>query len=537
MTFTKKPLAFLIPLLAAACSTDHIASNAQHETKFDEMSSQIDREFTYNTDRLRDNPFEYKEGFYVLGGSFEMVERQSLPAIFDTPSSFNRVDEMTIDSVIDMLNKRYQPYGLVINVDNEARTYIADALGEEQESGESMSSSDDSTGIVPIAVIDKSSLSSVTRKRGYKLNFNLQNASLRQALDLITANTNTWWKYEDGRATIFRFNKETFQLDTGDRSFQGTFTQNSSSGTNENAVGAGLKSEGEDAKPLQQIEDQIKLLLSEDGEVYVNRFDKTATVKDTPPSLKVIRDFLENHNMRATTSYGITAHVFEIVTEVKDERGFDWEAVFKKGGGELSLTSPNLVPNPASGGLDLSLSIDNWDIGSIFKTLNSNASLYSYIRQTAKTKNNIPTIVSSIDDEGIVTGRSVTVNSEGFSQEAIETKLIDEGFAVSTRPRLTSKGLIDLEVIVNTKVIKDVAKFGNEDNEVQLEKNRRQNTMGFVVMRDGQHTIVNAYERMLTAADVDQLAEQFPWWAGGKESKRRYKSNLIVVVQPTILEI
>ncbi|MDN3661081.1 hypothetical protein [Vibrio agarivorans] len=537
MTFFKKPLALLIPLVLAACSTDHIASNQEHETKYSQMSSQIDREFTYNTDRLRDMPFEYSEGFYVLGGSFEMVERQSLPAIFDTPSSFNRVDEMTIDSVIDMLNKRYQPYGLVINLDNEARSYIADALGEEQSSGEAMTSSDDSTGIIPIATIDTTSLTSSTQKRGYKLNFNLQNASLRQALDLITANTNTWWKYEDGRATIFRFNKETFQLDTGDRSFQATFTQNSSSGTDDNTVGAGLSSEGEDAKPLQQIEDQIKLLLSEDGEVYVNRFDKTATIKDTPPSLKVIRDFLENHNMRATTSYGITAHVFEIVTEVNDERGIDWEAAFQTGSSNLSLTSPNFVPSPNSGGLDLSLTMGNWDISSVFSTLNNNASIYSYIKQSAKTKNNIPTIVSSIDDRGIVAGRSVTVNSEGFAQESIETKLIDEGFAVSTRPRLTSKGLIDLEVIVNTKVIKDVTSFGNADNEVQLEENRRQNTMGFVVMRDGQHTIVNAYERLLTAADVSQLAEQFPWWAGGNQTKRRYKSNLIVVVQPTILEI
>ncbi len=270
--------------------------------------------------------------------------------------------------------------------------------------------------------------------------------------------------------------------------------------------------------------------------VYVNKFEKTATVKDTPPVLKKVRKFLEAENFRATTSYGIVVDVFEIISEVKDDRGTDWKAMFENNGDIISIGGPNFVPSTDSGLLDIDVSIGKWNLDAIYASLNTNASLYSHIQNTARTKNNIPTIVTSADDQAIVTGRSVTVNSEGFAQESIESKLIDEGFSVTTRPRLTSKGRIDMEVIVNTKVIKDVKSFGSKDKEVQLEENRRQNTMGTVIMRDGDHAIVSAYERMLTAADVQTLSEQFPWWAGGRSSQRRYKASLIVVVNPTIRE-
>ncbi|WP_160171288.1 hypothetical protein [Vibrio parahaemolyticus] len=494
-------------------------------------------EFDFNTKRLEEKPYRYSDDFHVLGGAFEMVQTQALPPAFDAPVSFSRVDEMTLDQILDTLNNRYQKYGIVINIDNEARQHITDNLSSDDSSDASINAgSDDSTGVIPITSIDKMSLQSNSSKKGYKFKFKPNDSTLRQALDLITANTNTWWRFEDGRATIYRYEKETFLLDFGDRSYLSSFEQRSNSNSDENSIGSGVTSEGEDAKPLTQIEEQIKLLLSKEGMVYVNKFEKTATVKDTPPVLKKVRKFLEAENFRATTSYGIVVDVFEIISEVKDDRGTDWKAMFENNGDIISIGGPNFVPSTDSGLLDIDVSIGKWNLDAIYASLNTNASLYSHIQNTARTKNNIPTIVTSADDQAIVTGRSVTVNSEGFAQESIESKLIDEGFSVTTRPRLTSKGRIDMEVIVNTKVIKDVKSFGSKDKEVQLEENRRQNTMGTVIMRDGDHAIVSAYERMLTAADVQTLSEQFPWWAGGRSSQRRYKASLIVVVNPTIRE-
>lgn len=539
MTFIKKPLAIIIASLVVGCSnTDNIASNEENNRLFDQQSNRISGEFDFDTDRRIQEPFRYEDDFFVLGGAFEMVERQSLPSVFDVSTSFGRVDDMTIDELIDRLNKKYQQYGVVINLDNEAREHISSNLSSDGEdtSSSNDAGSSDSTGIIPIATIDSQSLNASSAKSGYRVNFNLSDGSLRQALDLITANTNTWWKFADGRATIYRFDQETFLLDTGDQSYQNTFEQAGSASSDDTTVGSKFVAEGEDVKPLEQIESQIGLMLSSDGKVMVNRFDKTVTVKDTPPVLKKVRSFLDDMNFRATTTYGVVVDVFEIVTEVNDNRGVDWEAVFQTNGNKFGFESPSFIPDPTSGGLDIEVSVGNWNIDAIFSLLNQNASIYSYIQKSSKTKNNIPTLVTSIDDRALVAGRSVTINSDGFSQESIETKLIDEGFAVTTRPRLTSKGRIDMEVVVSTKVIKDVKNFGNDENEVQLEETRRQNAKGNIVMRDGDHAIVSAYERMLTAADVSSLTQQFPWWTGGKSEKRRFKSNLIVVVKPTIME-
>ncbi|HDY7951510.1 TPA: hypothetical protein RQK75_004206, partial [Vibrio vulnificus] len=259
--FTKKLLAIQIAALIVSGCSGNITSNEEINDSFDKMSNRVAGEFDFNTKRLEEKPYRYSDDFHVLGGAFEMVQTQALPPAFDAPVSFSRVDEMTLDQILDTLNNRYQKYGIVINIDNEARQHITDNLSSDDSSDASINAgSDDSTGVIPITSIDKMSLQSNSSKKGYKFKFKPNDSTLRQALDLITANTNTWWRFEDGRATIYRYEKETFLLDFGDRSYLSSFEQRSNSNSDENSIGSGVTSEGEDAKPLTQIEEQIKLL-------------------------------------------------------------------------------------------------------------------------------------------------------------------------------------------------------------------------------------------------------------------------------------
>ncbi|MBF4438370.1 hypothetical protein ERJ77_28560 [Vibrio anguillarum] len=65
---------------------------------------------------------------------------------------------------------------------------------------------------------------------------------------------------------------------------------------------------------------------------------------------------------------------------------------------------------------------------------------------------------------------------------------------------------------------------------------KRHSTMGTLPLRSGETAIINAYERDLSSGDIAALTEDFPWWTGGGNNKRRYKASLIVLVTPTILE-
>ncbi|MGD8116843.1 hypothetical protein [Vibrio sp. TRT 29B02] len=540
ITFSKKPLAVMIAAvigLAGCSSTDEIASNERIGDDQSKLSQSVAGQYDFNTDQLKKAPFEYMDTFDVLGGAFETVIEQPLPPAFDDVMNFSRQDDIDLQTLIQKINRRYQKYGIVVNIAEDARVYLESAFSSQEQASADIASSDDSTGVIDIATLDTAALENQTITNGFSMKFNVSGLSLRHAMDLITANTNTWWRYENNRVTIYRTEPMTFLVDANGVTYTKSFNQSATTNAAENSSGSTFTAQDETKNALEQIKSQVELMLTTSGKVFVNEHDHSITVKDTPPSLKKIETFLKDYNLRSTTSYGVVVDVFEIITDLSENQSLDWEVAFETAGtGKFGLGSPSVIPDALLGTLSANVITGNWNIDAAVEMVHKNASIYSHIRKSSKTKNAIPTIVSSLEDQGIVSGRSVTVTSDGFSQESIETKLIDEGFSITTTPRITSMGRIDLDVVVNTKVIKNVEKVGTSDQEIQLEETRRQNNRANVILRDGDTTVVSAYERNLTSADIASLAKQFPWWTGGSNGARRYKSNLIVVVRPTILE-
>ncbi|MCC2524951.1 MULTISPECIES: type II and III secretion system protein [Vibrio] len=542
-TFSNKPLALFVAsaVIGGCASTDEIANSETINQDQQALWQRVEGEYNLNTQDLAQAPYVYSDELDVLGGAFEVADEQPLPPAFDQVLNFGRGDDMDLGTIINTINARYQKYGIVVNVSDDARKYIDETFSSESDSAQSsVSSNDDSTGtqqLIDIVTLDSNALESASRTSGFNMELNVQGLSLRHALNLITANTNTWWKYENDRATIYRTEPVTFLVDANGKTYTKNFNQAASADGSETSSGSTFKAVDETKNALSEISSQLNLMLTSSGEVYVNEHDHSVTVKDTPPSIKKVKKFLKDYNYRATTSYGVTVDVFEIITEITQNQGIDWETAFETAGsGKVSIGSPSFVPDASLGNMTANVITGNWNLQAAIQMVHKNASLYSHIRKTGKTKNAVPTIISSIEDQGIVSGRSVTVTSDGFSQQSTETKLIDEGFSITATPRITSMGRIDLDVTVNTKVIQDVEKVGSETEEIQLEETRRQNNNANVIMRDGATTIVSAYERSLSSSDVQSLNERFPWWAGGNTGAKRYKANLIVVVKPVILE-
>ncbi|CCO46814.1 putative Lipoprotein [Vibrio nigripulchritudo SOn1] len=538
--FSQKPIALTIAVslgVAGCSSSDEIASNSEIVDSQNRLNQLVQGQYQFNSERLKKAPFEYLDTFDVLGGAFETVEKQPLPPAFDETMNFSRQDDIDLQTLLQKINRRYQKYGIVVNISEDAREYLDSAFSTEEQASTDIASSDDSTGVIDIATLDTAALESKTITNGFSMKFNVHGLSLRHAMDLITANTNTWWRYENNRVTIYRTEPMTFLLDANGVTYTKNFNQSATTNAAENSSGSSFSSQDQTKNALEQIKTQVELMLTTSGRVFVNEHDSSITVNDTPPRLKKVKEFLRDYNLRSTTSYGVVVDVFEIITDLSENHAVDWEVAFETAGtGKIGLGSPSVIPDSSLGGLSANILPGNWNIEAALQMVHKNASIYSHIRKSGKTKNAVPTIVSSLEDRGIVSGRSVTVSSEGFSQESIETKLIDEGFSITTTPRITSMGRIDLDVVVNTKVIKGVEKVGTSEQEIQVEETRRQNNRANVIIRDGDTTVISAYERNLTAADIASLSKQYPWWVGGSNGARRYKSNLIVVVRPTILE-
>ncbi len=525
----------LCSVVIAGCAQDQSSDRAELDKiklQQEQLQQLVKQQFDLNTSNISES-----DGIYVLGDSFDIKAEKALPPVFDVVTDIGSLDNLPLEDVIAKINQKFQRYGVVVALERDAEHYLLNK--EADVTTTSSQQQDDVTGtILPIMAIDQQALTPKDKsKYGTFLTMNFKESSLRQILDLLTASTGLWWAYEEGRVTLNYFQQETFQIDASDAAYKVASSQSGQASSDSTASGFSLSTSSEESKPLDQVENQLKQYLSVDGALSLNRFDRTVTIKDTPSSIKRAKAFIDDFNYRALTPYNLKADVYEIIYENNSKRRLDWKVAFDSASWGLQALSPTVVSDTGLSGITATKLSGKLDGSSAFiDFLDKNASVYSRITNTVKTKNNIPTQIVSAKDRSIVSGREVTIDSNGFAQSNTNTKLINSGFNLSMRPRLTSSGRIDVELIMNTKAISDVKAYGTEEDLVQLEETDQHGTISGIPVRSGESIILNAYEKDLTSAEVASLDERLPWWTGGGKQNKRYTAAMIVMVRADIME-
>lgn len=529
----------ILALMLGGCAAnedDEVATLDELREQQARLEQIVKQQFEVSNNHLRES-----DGIFLFGKAFKTKKEQPLPPIFDQLFDLGNLEEEPLEDAIKNINKIFQSYGVIVAFERDAVHYLTEQGGDSKASSDknNFGSADDITSpLLPIQRVDEKAFTpNDESKYGIMLSMDFSNSSLRQMLDLITASTGLWWGYENGRVTLNYLDEATFQIDVTDSSYSVSSNQSSQSTSDTGSADFTLSSKSEEILPLAQIEEQLKQYLSVDGSLALNRFDRTVTIKDTPNNIAKAKKFIDDFNYRSLLPYNIKADIFEIVYEVNRENQVDWALAFENAGLSFNLGSPTISSDSNLGGLTGGKVGGKFD-GSkaMIKFLDANSSVYSRITNTVKTKNNIPTQLVSSQNKAIIGGREVTIDSNGFSQESTTTKLINEGFNLSSRPRITSDGRIDMELILNTKTINDINSFGSEDNLVQLEETGQHGTITGIPIRSGETVVLNAYERDLSSAQLTSLHKQMPWWSGGGKANKRYKAALIVMVRADIME-
>ncbi|MDE5179017.1 hypothetical protein [Vibrio fluvialis] len=519
-------------LSAAGCADSMIGEPNQEVVKHQEdIRSFLKEQFQYDQKQ-----WGYNEGIDILGDTFSIRQTQALPPIFDTPANIGKGEKIAFEDVLEKINKYYQQFGVVVTVAQDADNYLtnrkttSDATASNSADSTTQSTS---TAIMPIQQIATSTLNSnkESSRLNYTMTMDFKNTTLRQMLDLVTANLGLWWEYKNGVVYLRYTTEKTFALDVGDKSYTLSTSPN---GTATYSVTTASDSES----PLVGLQRQIGQFLSTSGTMAVNKFDKTVTVKDTPLHVARIEQFVKYMNDRAMTTYSLKTEVYQVVWDLNDNKQLDFDISFADSMASLTGSAPTIANTTNFGGIVAQRIGGKWDGSKLIANfVHNNSSLYSKITNTGITKNNIPVQLLTGEDQAIVSGRSVTLDSNGFAKQDIQTKLITEGFSIIGLPRLASNGMVDMEMIINTSNIKDVKAFGDDSDQLQLEEMKRNGLIGSVPVRSGETTVLNAYTRDLTQGEINSLGEAFPWWTGGGKSKRRYQTSVVVLITPVIMDM
>lgn len=388
----------------------------------------------------------------------------------------------------------------------------------------------------------------------------LKNVTVREALDLILEPLTLDYSVRGNVIRVFRQELETrlYSIDyvitrrTGSRSMSASTGTTSGGvggvggggiGVSGGGLGGGLAGgaggsssqvSGSDAPDLfADLLEGVRILLSEEGRVNLDRTAAVLQVSDRGSRLDLVEQYLDTVMMRATRQVQIEAKIVEV--ELRDEfsAGINWRAVFGSlaNSGTISQT---LAP-ATTGGFTLALNIGDFSaLLNAFAT-QGKVNVLSSPRVTAM--NNEPAIMRiGTQDVFFVTTTQVNPDTGQILQSSVTPQSLTEGVVLSVTPQISADGMVHMSInpSVTERTGQATSRLGDT---VPIVSVRETDTL--VRVRQGDTIVIAGLMQDRTTEDTAKvpLLGDVPVVGNlfKRTERRRTKTDLVILLTPTVL--
>lgn len=549
--FKKTAITVCMSLALSACSMfdeKHTSNNMEQIIEQYKMLQKVrDESFALSGGQ---NDYSSSNDVYVIGDSFEVTLDKALPPIFTTIARYGSQEPKTISEHVNTLNQALQRYSTVITLTDDANDYSNNysveggseqAVGGDDSATQKFTNPFDAIKARQLLIQGKSAAPtnnftapSFSSRNDFLIKLQPQKTTLESVLNILTANAGLSWRFTAGVVEIFRNEAKTYAIDAPSHSYSSQYSQQSSrsadGSSNSNSVNVSSKSDS----ALRNVYNQINELKSTTGRVVLDQFASTVTVIDTPSRQRIINAFIKKYNETSGQTFAVRTDLYEIVMDVTDDKTLSVMALFEESNVLSTISSPMSVAAGAVNlGIELPENVEKWGGSKILlDAIARDSNVASHIVKTARTRNNVPVLLTSSSERTIVQGSETTVQ-DGISQTDLKFKTINTGFNFNIKPSLASDGRINVDVTTNTRTLKDLTTVTTQNSESQLDDVKGEATVVNTVVTNAQPIVLTGYERILTEGEASRMLSDLPWWLGGNKRGRTFKSSLLVVITPT----
>lgn len=386
-------------------------------------------------------------------------------------------------------------------------------------------------------------------------------------LNYISNRYGVWWRYKNG--IISFFTKETrvftvYALPTEtkmDASITGASMGENSGGNS----GSSSLSTSADLALWDSIEEGIKQVVGENGEVSFSRSTGSVTVTASPFIMRKVASYIGNWNEKLTRQVAISVKVLQVTTSKGDNYGFDLRAVFTSGDIAGSFSSPYYIDatgGTTAGALGL-MSMTLINPNSKWKDTSAVIQAFSTLGKTAlvtsssvTTMNNKVAPVQVTTSENYVKESSVTSDGSGDDRSVevdMETDTLNYGFSMEILPRILDHGrlivlfsltlsdLISLEQFSSSGGLQGKDDSGevttdSESTMVQLPKMQMRGFMQEIAMRSGSTLVLTGFEQVQDRANTSGIGKPKMTLLGGQSHNDNTRDVLVILLTPEVLE-
>jgi len=370
--------------------------------------------------------------------------------------------------------------------------------------------------------------------------------SLDKAMVALLETHGYFWEKRDELIVVRRLETRTFTLDyiRLERSGSGTNKAQVTSGSGGGQTAGNVTLSQQDSiKFWEELETQLKALLSQDGRLVINRLSGTIQVTDLHTRVEEVSQFLVNVRQSLYRQVEIQARIYEVTLRDDYSLGLNWNKIEfdgVNGGGSIGLTN---IITAAAGGFPVkaataAISFADGSFDGVLEALHEQGEVKVVSQPRILTLNNQPALIKVGTDQSFFSA-TTTIGTSGTGNTVTEqVRTVTSGLVLSVTPQISHDGWIMMDVSPIITTLTDTVTSTNGSTAPVIDVKQ---SGGLVRVRDGEMVIIGGLIQ-------DQLAEtertvpvlgDIPWlgrlFKGTYQVKR--KTELVIFLTARIMKV
>ncbi len=272
-----------------------------------------------------------------------------------------------------------------------------------------------------------------------------------RSMDVILEAYGYYWSRDGSLIRVYKYETEIFVIDYLRliREGSGSSQANVESSTGDTSGGISIK-QADTIDFWKDLEKQLNSMLSEEGNLIINRISGTIHVTDLHKIIMQIRRFLDKVSRRINRQVEINVKILDVKLDDEFSLGVNWDLVLSRAsavytvGASTIVSTPVGVSDPKS--RTFSFDMNTTDFDAVIDALREQGELKVISKPSIRVMNNQPALIKVGTDIPFF-NQTTTVGTSGSGNTiSEEIRFVTEGLVLSVTPQISEDDLILLDV-------------------------------------------------------------------------------------------
>ncbi|HQU29336.1 MAG TPA: secretin N-terminal domain-containing protein, partial [Nitrospirales bacterium] len=329
---------------------------------------------------------------------------------------------------------------------------------------------------------------------------------LEQAMSAILEAHGYYWEHNQNLIQVRQFKTKTLNVDyirlvrSGTGQNRAQLSSGSSGGSGGGAsqdTGQITVNQEDEIKFWEELEMQIKTLMSEEGRLVVNRLSGTIQITDRYKRVDEIDDFLKSVHQALYRQVEIEVRIYEVALDDQYSLGIDWSRInFDGTNGAIAIA--NIVTAPFGGFIakaaTTTISFEDGSFDGVLEALEEQGDVRVVSQPRVVTMNNQPALVKVATDQPFFSSTVAQGTAGNGNIVTEQVRSVTVGLVLSVTPQISEDGWIMLDVTPILSRLRGIEKSpgalkGGEGGSTAPVLDVKQSS-GLVRLKDGEMVII-----------------------------------------------